>query len=150
MFKNSHMAKMVYMVFAILIFKGILADSHAVTAIGQELTLLKIPLFLIAAILPFLVGMITGISIAFVGSTLPILIPLIHAHGQSQFMMAFIMLALVCGFAGVLLSPLHLCMILSNQYFKADPGRVYQLLWRPCIYLCGAGMAYFWLLHGFL
>ncbi len=146
--KNLQGIKMVYMIFTILIFKSILSDSHAVGAIGSELTLLKVPLFLIAITLPFIAGVVTGITIAVVGSTFPILIPLIHSHGQSQFMLAFIMLALVSGFAGVLLSPLHLCMILSNQYFKAAAGAMYRLLWRPCVYLVVLSMAYFWLLHG--
>jgi integral membrane protein (TIGR00529 family) len=145
--KNPQLLKMIYMVFAILIFKGILTDSQAVTAISNELTMLKIPLVLIAVVLPFIVGMLTGITIAFVGSTFPILIPLVHSHGESQFMIAYVMIALVTGFSGVLLSPLHLCLILSNEYFTTPPGPVYRYLWQPCFYLILVGLAYFWVLH---
>jgi hypothetical protein len=109
---------------------------------------LKVPIVLIAAALPFLVGVITGITIAFVGSTLPILIPLIHAHGDGGVMLAYVMLMLVSGFAGVLLSPLHLCLILSNEYFDTPPGPVYRYLWMPCACLLLSGMAYFWVLYG--
>jgi uncharacterized protein len=144
---NKQTAKMAYLVFAILMFKGVLTDSLAVGAIGLELTQLKVPLFMIAMSLPFIVGMVTGITIAFVGSTFPIIIPLIHAHGQEAFMLAYVMLSLVCGFAGVLLSPLHLCLILSNQYFKASTGEVYRLLWRPSLYLVVLSAIYFGLLH---
>ncbi|MFC1857762.1 DUF401 family protein [Thermodesulfobacteriota bacterium] len=144
---NRNLIKMVYMVFAILIFKGILGDSDAVKEISRELMMLKIPLVLIAVVLPFLVGMITGITIAFVGSTFPILIPLIHSQGETSFMLAYIMLALACGFAGVLLSPLHLCLILSNEYFGTPPGPVYKNLWVPCVWLMISGFVYFWILH---
>jgi len=145
--KNPQLLKMIYMVFAILIFKGILTDSQAVNAISNELTLLKIPLVLIAVVLPFIVGMLTGITIAFVGSTFPILIPLIHSHGESHLMVAYVMIALVTGFSGVLLSPLHLCLILSNEYFLTPPGPVYRYLWKPCLYLICTAFAYFWILH---
>ncbi|MFC1816445.1 DUF401 family protein [Thermodesulfobacteriota bacterium] len=146
--KNPQLIKMVYMVFAILIFKGILTDSQAVIAISNELTMLKIPLVLIAVVLPFIVGMLTGITFAFVGSTFPILIPLIHSHGESQFMLAYVMISLVTGFSGVLLSPLHLCLILSNEYFLTPPGPVYRYLWQPCLYIILVAFAYFWVLRG--
>ena len=136
-----------YMIAAILIFKGILADSQAVRAISDELISLRIPLFIIIAFLPFLVGLVCGIGIAFVGSTFPILIPMIHTVGESQFMLAYIMLAMVCGFAGVLLSPLHLCLILSNDYFKTKLLTVYKHLWLPCAALIFCAFGYFWLLH---
>lgn len=70
---------------SILIFKGILEDSHAVEEISSELIMIKVPLMLVAVMLPFLVGLITGITIAFVGVTLPILIPLIHSLGETGF-----------------------------------------------------------------
>ena len=144
---NKSLLNIFYMIAAILIFKGILADSEAVRAISDELISLKIPLFVIIAFLPFLVGLVCGIGIAFVGSTFPILIPMIHSVGESQFMLAYIMLAMVCGFAGVLLSPLHLCLILSNDYFKTQLLPVYRHLWLPCVALIIGAFGYFWLLH---
>jgi len=134
---------MMYIVVSILIFKGILEDSHAVEAISKELILLHVPLVLIAVVLPFLVGLITGITIAFVGVTLPILIPLIHSIGGAQVILPYVMLAMVCGFSGVLLSPLHLCLILSNEYFNTSMGAVYKHLWFLCVCLIGSGMVYF-------
>ena len=57
------------------------------------------------------------------------------------------MLIIVSVFAGVMLSPLHLCFLLSNEYFVVSLGSVYRHLWLPCVSLIGAGMAYFWILH---
>ncbi len=150
---NGKMLNMVYMVIAILVFKGILGDSHAVEAISSELIKLHIPLVLITVILPFMVGLFTGITIAFVGSTFPILISLVHAQGETAFMGAYIMIGLTCGFAGVLLSPLHLCLLLSNEYFDTTLNHIYRYLWLPCVCLVFASMGYFWILrevHGWL
>jgi integral membrane protein (TIGR00529 family) len=144
---DKHLLNMFYMVAAIFIFKGILSDSQAVIAISNELISLKIPLLIIIALLPFMVGMIAGIAIAFVGSTFPILIPMIHSMGETQYMLSYIMLAMVCGFAGVLLSPLHLCLVLSNEYFETRMSSVYRYLWLPCFALILAAFGYFGLLH---
>ena len=147
---NPQNLNMMYIVASILIFKGILEDSHAVGAISNELLLLKVPLMLIAVILPFLVGLITGITIAFVGVTLPILIPLIHSLGETDFMLQYVMLTIVCGFSGVLLSPLHLCLILSNEYFNTSMSAVYRHLWLLCACLMGSGIVYFLISHWIL
>ena len=144
---NPQLLKMIYMIVAILIFKGILTDSRAAAAISQELIQMHIPLVLIAVVLPLLVGMSSGIVIAFVGSTLPILVPTIHSLGQAPFLPAYVMLILVSGFTGVMLSPMHLCFLLTNEYFGVTLGSVYRHLWKPCASLVAAAMVYFWILH---
>lgn len=147
MLRNPRLLKMMYMIAAILIFKGILANSNAAVAVGRELVQMRIPLVLIAVTLPFLVGMSAGIVIAFVGSTLPILIPLIHSFGEAAFLPAYVMLILAGGFTGVMLSPLHLCFLLSNEHFGVSIGSVYKHLWWPCVSLIGASIIYFVILH---
>ena len=144
---NPQLLKMIYMIVGILIFKGILSDSHAAAAVSQELMQMHIPLVLVVITLPFLVGMSSGIVIAFLGSTLPILVPLIQSLGEAQFLPPYTMLMIASGFAGVMLSPLHLCLLLSNEYFAVSIGSVYRYLWLPCFALIGAATAYFWVLH---
>ena len=144
---NPQLLKMMYMIAGILIFKGILTDSHAAAAVSQELIQMHIPLVLIAVTLPLLVGMSGGIVIAFVGSALPILVPMIQSMGEAHFLPAYVMLILVSGFAGVMLSPMHLCFLLTNEYFGVTMGSVYRYLLKPCISLVAAGMVYFWILH---
>jgi hypothetical protein len=147
MLTTPRLLNMIYMIAGILIFKGILADSKAAVTAGQELVQLHVPLVVILVTLPFLVGVSGGIVIAFVGSTFPMLLPLVHTLGQSELLPAYVMLVLSCGFAGVMLSPLHLCFLLSNEYFGTTMGSVYKHLWLPCLSLIGASLIYFWLLH---
>jgi hypothetical protein len=144
---NPKLLNMMYMIAGILIFKGILTDSQAAAAISQELIQMKIPLVLITVLLPLLVGMSGGIVIAFVGSTLPILVPMIQSLGQAPFLPAYVMLILVSGFTGVMLSPMHLCFLLSNEYFGVTLGSVYRHLWKPSVSLIAAAIVYFWILH---
>ncbi len=147
---GPEMLKMIYMIFAIFAFKGILEDSHAVTAISDELLAVNVPLILVTMLLPFLVGVVTGITVACVGAALPIILPLISAMDQAHLMPAYMMLLLCSGFTGVLLSPLHLCLILSNQYFNAEMKKVYRQLWVPCGILISASIFYFFLLSWWL
>jgi integral membrane protein (TIGR00529 family) len=145
--RDPWLLKMGYMIVSILIFKGILEDSTAVEAISHELMVLHVPLWLIAAALPFLVGLSSGVVIAFVGTTLPILIPLIYALGEAHLIPAYVMLVLACGYTGVLLSPLHLCLLISSEYFSAPMGSLYRHLWLPCLSLIGSSILYFWILQ---
>jgi hypothetical protein len=139
--------KMIYLVTAILIFKGILEDSGAVRQVSQEILHWQIPLVAVAVILPFIVGGVGGITIAFVGTTFPILISLIHTMGQSHLMLPYLALSLVSGFTGVLLSPLHLCLLLSNAYFETALMPVYREMIVPLLALLGGGCLYFAILR---
>lgn len=147
---NRELFRMFYMVTAIMIFQGVLKDSRAVAEISRELIGLNISLVPIVVILPFLVGGVVGITIAFVGTAFPILISLIHSLGQGHLMLPYMMLAMTGGFMGVLFSPLHLCLLLSNEYFHTSLTAVYRHLWAPCAALLVSGLAYFWVLRHFL
>jgi integral membrane protein (TIGR00529 family) len=144
--RNPKLLGMFYMVAAIMIFKGILGDSGAVKLVSQELLDWKIPIASICILLPFLVGGVAGITVAFVGTTFPIIISLVTALGEEQLLLAYMMLALSSGFVGVLLSPLHLCLLLSNEYFKASTLAVYRCLWLPSAAMLLGGIGYFWFL----
>lgn len=144
---DRHIVSMIYMVVTIFIFKGMMESSHAVEAINHEFEMLHIPLVVITILLPFFVGSIVGITVAFVGSTFPILIPLIHTSGAGQFTLAYIMLAIASGFLGVLMSPLHLCLLLSNKYFGTNLSDVYRLLLLPCICFFLASLIWFGVIY---
>jgi integral membrane protein (TIGR00529 family) len=148
--RQPALLKMVYMVAGILIFKGILEDSGAVNQVSQEMLRWHVPLLPIAMFMPFLVGAVAGITIAFVGATFPILISLIQAMDQVHLLLPYLMLALLSGFAGVLLSPLHLCLLLSNEYFKTSLLPMYRHMCWPLAALWTAGLGYFGLLRCFM
>ncbi len=145
--RQPAMLKMLYMVASILIFKSILEDSGAVSQLSQEMLQWHIPFIPICVLLPFLVGTVSGITIAFVGATFPILISLIQALDQAHIMLPYMMLALASGFVGVLLSPLHLCLLLSNEYFDTGLIPVYRHMRIPLMVLLMVSIAYFGMLY---
>ena len=68
-----------------------------------------------------MLGLITGVTLAFIAVSFPLLLPLM---GGADVNMRLVMLAYASGFVGCLLSPVHLCLVLSRQYFKADLAKV--------------------------
>jgi hypothetical protein len=104
----------------------------------------------VAMLLPLIVGLISGLPIAFVGTCFPILISTLSATGALYLKLPWILLAFVSGFVGSLLAPTHLCLILSNEYFHAPWPKAYGHLLLPCGLLLAGGTAYFFLLMGLL
>ncbi|OPY92322.1 MAG: hypothetical protein A4E73_01252 [Syntrophaceae bacterium PtaU1.Bin231] len=139
---DPQLLNMIYMAMAILLFKGVMEDSRAVEAIAREFTAMGLPLVLIVILLPFFVGGIVGITIGFVGSTLPILIPLVVSFGEGAHILPYMMLAFGSGFMGVLFTPMHLCFVLTNQYFGVTILQVYRIAALPLALLFTAIFLY--------
>jgi hypothetical protein len=75
---------MLLLIFTIMIFKGVLADSRAALQIRRsDLLDYRIPVFLVILILPFLSGLITGLALAYVGISFPLIIPLFQGGPPS-------------------------------------------------------------------
>ncbi len=117
----------ILMVLAVIIFKDVLLVTGAVESLPVFFTQIGLPSEIIVVALPFAVGMATGMAQAYVGTTFPILLGL-SANGVQVHMVA---LAFVSGFMGVMLSPVHLCLVLTVQVFKAELGKVYRMLLLP-------------------
>jgi integral membrane protein (TIGR00529 family) len=120
------------LVAAIMVFKGIMIDSRAVVAIRNELMAYGIPVILVIAITPFLSGLITGIAIGFVGTSFPLIIPLFPTHSHFDFL-CYAALAYTFGFMGMMLSPVHLCFLVTKDYFKSNLLGSYRLILLPSL-----------------
>jgi len=85
-------------------------------------------LLLFYSAFPFFVGMMTGMSAAALGIGLPVLLPII-VQGEAN--LYYAILAFTGSFAGVMISPMHLCLVVTRNYFKADMGKIYKMLILP-------------------
>jgi integral membrane protein (TIGR00529 family) len=127
---NSGIASIVMIVFAVMAFKGMLIESKAIEQVRWDLAQYHIPPVVMAALLPFVAGMVVGLAVGFVGSSFPLVVALIPP-GESA--IPYGILAFGFGFMGMMLSPVHLCMLVSRQYFCADFFLSYHYLWRPAL-----------------
>lgn len=112
--KNSLKWKTFLLLSAVFFFKAFVEISHIPESMSNELLSWSIPPILVIIVLPFIMGMMTGVTQASVGLSFPLLMSLVEA----RIIFPSALLAYTFAVAGVLLSPVHLCVALTTQYFS--------------------------------
>jgi len=125
---------MAMIVLGIMAFKGVLIESQIIHGIQGELIRFHIPVTLVVAFLPFIAGLITGVAMGFVGTSYPLIIALLHGQVGSNEMLVYSILAYGFGYMGMMMSPIHLCLLVTKDYFHADLVGSYRLLVKPMIF----------------
>jgi len=126
--RESVSGKALFLVIGIMIFQEVLRTTGALAGISSFFTTSHMPVHLLLFLIPFIAGVMTGLTVGYVGITFPLLLPLMGASTPSP---ALVALAFGSGFAGVMLSPVHLCYVLTCEYFQADIAKVYHRLFIP-------------------
>jgi integral membrane protein (TIGR00529 family) len=136
--RESISLNVMLMVFGIMAFKYMLDASGAIERLPVLFRESGMPPVAVYFTLPFLVGLLTGLTVGFVGSTFPIIVAMAGGHPDP----AVVTFAFASGFSGVMLSPTHLCLLLTVQYFKADLAGTYRLMYVPVllVFLAGLGV----------
>ena len=119
--KHGLSMDVIVLIIGIMLFKETMEASGAVKNLSGFLTSKGIPFTPILFLLPFATGLLTGITVGFVGSTFPLIMSI---AGEPS--IGVISFAFASGFFGVLLSPVHICLVLTREYFKADMWGVYR------------------------
>jgi integral membrane protein (TIGR00529 family) len=115
----------------VMIFESMLDSSGLIPLAGSELSRSRVPIALIIAFLPFLAGFVTGIAIGFAGAAFPIVVGFVSADASLHPISALV-LAFSMGYSGMMLSPVHLCFLLTVDYFSASFIKVYKYI-IPCV-----------------
>lgn len=118
---------MILLIISIMLFKGVMTDSGAVMNIRDELMNYGIPVVLLIIIMPFFSGFILGIAVGFVGASFPLIIPLFPANDMFTYI-SYAALAYTFGYMGMMLSPVHLCFIVTRDFFRASIGGSYRYI----------------------
>lgn len=126
--RESVSGKALFLVIGIMIFQEVLRITGALEGISGFFAASSMPVNLLLFLIPFIAGIMTGLTVGFIGITFPLLLPLMGGSTPSP---ALVALAFGSGFAGVMLSPIHLCYVLTCDYFQADIAKVYHRLYLP-------------------
>jgi len=135
--KGSLSIELLLTVVTVMGFKKVLESSQAILTISTFLSSSGVPFRLIAIFVPLIVGVMTGMTIAPIAIGFPILIPLFQNDPD---FLNYMMLAFASGIAGDLLSPFHLCLVLTKDYFHAEWKGIFRLLWVPVASLLGVAL----------
>jgi integral membrane protein (TIGR00529 family) len=130
-------------VVSMLFFRSVVLASGSVVALFNSVTRFGIPLIVILIIVPLLIGAISGTPTMGIGMAFPLLLPLCGNAGVH--VVSVVYTGIICGY---LASPMHLCLILTNKYYKSELGRVYRYLVPSVIILYIVSVAYHLLTNG--
>jgi len=142
LFAAGSIYKMVLVVMMVMVYKHVVESIDAGRLMGEELAALYVPTAVVVAVLPFIAGVVLGVAVGFVGASFPIILPLVAGRADVS---AYIALAYAFGHMGQMLSPIHICYIVSNDYFQT-PGRPVFLRILPVAMLTMAGVVGYFLL----
>ena len=135
--------KALFLVVGIMIFQEVLRATGALAGISSFFAASQLPVPLLMFLIPFIAGLMTGLTVGYVGITFPLLLPLMGGPQPSLWLEA---LAFASGFCGVMLSPVHLCFVLTREFFGADTVQVYHRLIAPSALVMAAAVVP-WLLY---
>ena len=124
--------KLVFLVFGILSFQTMLDLSGSIGSIQQLSTDYNFPPEVIIILVCFTAGILTGMYAAYVALGYSLLAGFLY---QPVIVPSNILLVFLSGYIGMILSPTHLCLIVTNEYFKSDLLKVLRLLIIPAIIL---------------
>ena len=124
-------ANVVFTLGGVMIFQTMLDASGLLPLAGKQLSDSMVPLEIVIAFLPFLAGLVTGIAIGFAGPAFPLVVGLM-AFDPNLSQASVLVLAFSMGYAGMMLSPVHLCYILTRRYFISGLFQSYKYIF-PCV-----------------
>ena len=107
---------------AMLFFRNVVSASGSMASLLVSVTEMGVPLIVLFIVPPLLVGSISGTASMGAAIVLPLLMPFC---GSSVHLVSVIYAGII---AGYMASPLHLCLILTNSYYKSELGKVYRYL----------------------
>lgn len=121
--------------FGIMVFRAFVSASPVFATLVEKAGDYGIPPVLMAMIFPLLFGYGSASNTTTVGVLIPILVP----QGVTQAVqLSYVSIIYCASFVAYFVSPLHLCQILTCQYFKIDIAAIYKKMWPVVVTMLSA------------
>lgn len=146
---ERHSLNILLTVGGVAIFQSLLEDSRLLLIASRELTETGFPVVLLVAGLPLLAGLITGVSAGFAGMAFPLIVGLMSQEGAGLTPMATLALAFGFGYMGLMLSPVHLCLLVTRDYFAASLVPIYRQILPCAMVMLGFSLVLHGVFHAF-
>ena len=138
--RNAAQWQMFLLIVSVYVLRGVFELAGASQQLPVALDAFHVPGMVACFIVPFAINLITGYNLAGVSMAFPLLVVLFAKTGPAGVAVAYSGAML-----GVLASPVHLCLILTREYFHAEWGRVYRLLIPMLLVLLLAAVCIAWI-----
>jgi len=126
--KKSLTWKLALAIFGIMIFREIFEISQANIVLKDLIMGLPFPSIWMVVIIPLILGAVTGYNLGAVALSYPILVPFFPSELSFITLVGLTSLIFISSLIGYLISPIHLCNVLSSDYLKTDTTRMYRML----------------------
>ena len=94
-----------------------------------------IPILAVIVLLPFISGMVTGTAFGFVGASFPIVFALVGQNPTLGISSATTACAYGFGYMGMMVSPIHICFVVTCEYFETPVLGTYRYIAGPCVFI---------------
>ena len=131
--KNSFTIKLALAIFGIMIFREMFEVSKANVVIADAISGLAFPAIVIVIIMPLLLGLLTGYNLGAIALSYFLVQPFFGLTNVS--ILGLTSIIFMGSFVGYLISPIHLCNVLSSDYLKTDTTRMYKIFIPAAIFL---------------
>lgn len=128
--KYGFAVEVILLVLGVMLLKELMEGTGAVRNLGEFFMSTGIPVMAFLFILPFISGFLTGVTVGSVSSTFPLILHLLHGSPAGAISFAF-----ASAFLGVLLSPVHVCLVLTREYFNANIWGIYKKMLPACAFV---------------
>jgi integral membrane protein (TIGR00529 family) len=118
--------KILAVVVAVTMFTQYVYDSNAALALYNFMVSRSIPALSLCFLITFIIGITTAGEYVYTGTAFPLLSEIIGT--SSNIKDIFLLISYTGGYLGVMLSPVHLCLVLTLEYYKARYSGVYKYL----------------------
>ena len=125
--RNSWFDNLALAIFGIMIFREMFQVSQANIVLRDLIVGSHIPIIAMVVIIPLILGVLTGYNLGSVALSYPILAPFFPVDISFISLVGFTSLIFISSLVGYLISPIHLCNVVSSDYLKTDTTRMYRM-----------------------
>jgi len=123
--KKSISFNLALAIFGIMIFREMFKVSEANLIIADVIGNLPFPALIIIIIIPLVLGVLTGYNLGAIALSYFLVEPFFEFTGIN--IIGLTSIIFVSSLSGYLISPIHLCNVVSSEYLKTDTTRMYKM-----------------------
>ncbi len=128
MIKNGFNLDLAYGIFGIMIFRAFIENSEGVENFTEFFLEAGISPLLLALVVPFVVGLLTGNHVGAIGISYPVVLSVFS--GSNAFPL-WHMIIFSTSYFGYMMSPFHMCNIMTVKYYNTTLKSYYKHILFP-------------------
>lgn len=131
--KKSLSWKLALAIFGIMIFREMFEVSEANVIIAEIMGSFSFPSILIIILIPLIMGLLTGYNLGAIALSYFLVEPFFQFTSIN--IIGLTSIVFISSLVGYLISPIHLCNVLSSEYLKTDTTRIYKMYLPAVLFL---------------